>query len=533
MAAAAAAAAPVKSMKFEEREREKDVRVSNIIAAKAVADAVRTSLGPRGMDKMIEDGRGEVIITNDGATILSKMAVVHPVAKMLVEVSRAQDVEAGDGTTSVVVLAGALLQQSLTLLEKGIHPSTIAQGFQMACDKSVEVLRGMSTPITLSDRDALIGAAITSLSSKVVSQYSPLLAPIAVDAVLSVIDVAKAVSVDLREVRVVKLHGGTVDDTELVNGIVFTRLRARGKAGGPQSVRDAKIALIQFQLSPPKTDMENHVIVSSHTQMDRIIAQEKKYIVDMVKKIKASGANVLLVQKSILRDAVSDLALHYLAKTGILVITDVERDDVEFISRTLGLLPISHVDHMSAEKLGSAGHVESIGDGDERYIKITGVPNPGRTVTILCRGSNQLMLDEADRSIHDALCVIRSLVKEKFLVTGGGAPEMELSLALDRYSRSVGGVTSFCIKAFSEAVEVIPYTLAENAGLQPLTIVTELRNRHASGDVHAGINVKRACISDARADGVIQPLLVNVSAIRLATELCRGILKIDEIVASR
>eukprot|EP00300_Choanocystis_sp_HF-7_P042423 c9180_g1_i1.p2 GENE.c9180_g1_i1~~c9180_g1_i1.p2 ORF type:complete len:563 (+),score=137.83 c9180_g1_i1:233-1690(+) len=485
------------------------------------------------MDKMIEDGRGEVIITNDGATILSKMAVVHPVAKMLVEVSRAQDIEAGDGTTSVVVLTGSMLQQTLSLLEKGIHPSKIAEAFQMACDVAVGILRGMSTPVLLTDRDALIGAAVTSLNSKVVSQYSPLLAPIAVDAVLAVINIATATNVDLREVRVVKLLGGTVDDTELVNGIVFTKLRARGKAGGPQSVRDARIALIQFQLSPPKTDMENHVIVSSHTQMDRIIAQEKKYILTMVQKIKASGANVLLIQKSILRDAISDLALHYLAKQNILVITDVERDDVEFISRTLGLLPISHIDHMSADKLGSAEHVESIGESDERYIKITGVPNPGRTVTILCRGSNQLVLDEADRSIHDALCVVRALVKERYLVTGGGAPEMEVSIGLDRFSRTVGGVQSYCIKAYAEAVEVVPYTLAENAGLPPLTMVTELRNRHAMGEVNAGINVKRAAVTDTRADGVIQPLLVNVSSLKLATECVRGILKIDEIVASR
>lgn len=485
------------------------------------------------MDKLIQDGRGEVLITNDGATILSRMAVVHPVAKMLVELSRAQDVEAGDGTTSVVVLAGSLLQQSLNLLEKGIHPTRIAEGYQDACDKALEIVRGMSQPVTLEDRESLIGAAITSLNSKIVSQYSAALAPLAVDAVLQVIDPRTAKSVDLREIRVVKLLGGTVDDTELVNGIVFTKLRARGKAGGPQTVRDAKVALVQFQLSPPKTDMENHVIISSHTQMDRIIAQEKKYIVDMVKKIKASGATVLLVQKSILRDAVSDLALHYLAKMNILVITDVERDDIEFISRTLGLLPISNIDHMAAEKLGTAALVESVGDGDERYIKITGVPNPGRTVTIFCRGSNQLMLDEAERSIHDSLCVIRSLVKERFLVPGGGAPEMEIAYQLDRYARTVGGVQSYCIKAFAEALEIVPYTLAENAGLTPITIVTDLRARHAAGEKGAGINVKKGLVTDMIAEGVIQPLLVNVSALKLATETVRSITKCDEIVQCR
>ncbi|KNC46454.1 T-complex protein 1 subunit delta [Thecamonas trahens ATCC 50062] len=533
MSAAASSSKSSGNMNFQEKDRENDVRVSNIVAAKAVADAVRTSLGPRGADKMLVDGKGDVTISNDGATIMSKMAVVHPVAKMLVELSRAQDVEAGDGTTSVVVLAGSLLAKSLELLEKGVHPTVIAEGYQQSLDYALDVLRGMALPLTLDDRESLLKAASTSLNSKIVSQYSSLLAPIAVDAVLKVINPELDNNVDLNEIKVVTKLGGTVDDTELVEGLVFTKLKIRAKAGGPQKVTNAKIGLIQFQLSPPKTDMENHIIVSSHVQMDRIIAQERKDVLKKVKAIKKSGCNVLLIQKSILRDAVSDLALHYLSKMKILVVTDVERADVEFICDTVGCSPISHIDHMSAEKLGTAGTVESLGTGANRYIKITDVPNPGKTVTILCRGSNKLMLAEAERSIHDALCVIRSLVKERFLVAGGGAPEMEVSQALDKHSRTIPGVKSYCMRAFAEAMEIIPYTLAENAGLSPIKIVTELRNQHAEGNAQAGINVRRGSITNMVDDAVIQPLLVSVSALKLAVECARGICKIDEIVSSK
>merc|ERR1740124_1912228 len=379
--------APMKEHRTSDRAQEKSVRESNIVAAKAVADAVRTSLGPRGMDKMISSPKGEVVITNDGATILKQMQVAHPTAKMLVDLSKSQDVEAGDGTTTVTVIAGSLLNQAQILLEKGIHPTVISESFLLAARKSEEILKNMFMPVDLADRDELIKAATTSLNSKVISNNSDILAPLAVDAILKVIDPATATNVDLHDIAVVKKLGGTIDEPSLVDGLVFTQ-RARHSAGGPGKVANAKIGLIQFCLSAPKTDIEQNVVVSDYSQMDRILKEERQYILTMCKKIKASGCNVLLVQKSILRDAVNDLSLHFLAKMKILVVTDIERDDIEFISKTCGCLPVANVDTFHAEKLGKADLVEEKMTGEGKVVMVTGVPNSGKTVTLFCKASN-------------------------------------------------------------------------------------------------------------------------------------------------
>merc|ERR1719353_2435181 len=352
------------------------------MAAKAVADAIRTSLGPRGMDKMIQKADGEVLITNDGATILSKMEVFHPTAKMLVELSKSQDIEAGDGTTAVCVI------------EK------------------------MSRPIELSERDSLISAVNTCISSKVISQNAETISPIAVDAVLSVIDAATATNVDLESVKIVKQVGGTIDDTELVNGLVFGKGSKKG-GGGPTRVENAKIGLIQFCLSAPKTDMENNVIVSDYAAMDRILREERKHVLGLCKKIKKAGCNVLLVQKSILRDAYNDLSLHFLGKMDIMVITDIELNDVEFIARTTGVQPISHIDMFTPEKLGSAELVEetSMPGATDKVVKATGVANPGRTSTILMRGVNK-----------------------RVLISGGGSVETEVALKLGAWAKTQTGM---------------------------------------------------------------------------------------------
>ncbi|KAH7291545.1 hypothetical protein KP509_29G021200 [Ceratopteris richardii] len=484
------------------------------------------------MDKMLSLSSGDVIITNDGATILNKMEVTQPAAKMLVELSKSQDIVAGDGTTTVVVIAGALLKQCLMLLTKGVHPTLISEALHKACDKAVEVLTAMAIPLELSDRDALVKSASTSLNSKVVSQYSSLLAPLAVDAVLNVVDPTRPENIDLRDIKIIKKLGGTVDDTEMVKGLVFDK-KASHAAGGPTRVEGAKIAVIQFQISPPKTDIEQNVIVSDYSQMDRILREERNYILGMIKKIKATGCNVLLIQKSILRDAVTDLSLHYLAKAKILVVKDVEREDIEFITKTLNCLPIANIEHFREEKLGYADVVEEVPVGSGRIVKITGIKNMGRTTTVLVRGSNQLVLDEADRSLHDALCVVRCLVNKKFLIAGGGAPEVEVSRQLGAWAKTLYGMESYCVKAFAEALEVIPYTLAENAGLNPVLIVTELRNHHANGQANAGINVRKGQITNMLEENVVQPLLVSTSAVSLATECVRMILKIDDIVAVR
>lgn len=526
------AAGEKKGDTYRSDSRKKDVRWNNLEAAKAVSDAVRTSLGPRGMDKMVEQANGEVLITNDGATVLQKMEVSHPAAKMLVELSKSQDINAGDGTTSVVVLAGALLKKCMDLIEKGVHPTVISDAMNLAGEKACAILEENAIPVDLSDREALIQNATTSLGSKVVSQYSSILAPMAVDCVLGVVDPELPNKVDLKDIKLLKKLGGTVEDTEMIDGLVFEQHVSKS-ANGPTRVTNAKIALIQFCVSPPKTDMESNVVVSDYAQMDRILREERNYILQMVKKIKASGCNVVLIQKSILRDAVTELSLHYFAKAKIMVIKDIERDDIEFISKTLGCLPISHIDHMKPEKLGSAGLVEEVNVGSEKVVKITEIEKKGKTTTVLVRGSNKLVLEEAERSLHDALCVVRCLVQKRFLIAGGGAPEIEIARGLNNWSKTLEGMVSYCVRCFADAFEVIPYTLAENAGLNAIEIVTELRARHANGEIHTGINVRRGCITNILEENVVQPLLVSTSAVSLASECVRMILKIDDLVPVR
>ncbi|KAG8379701.1 hypothetical protein BUALT_Bualt07G0116400 [Buddleja alternifolia] len=402
-----------------------------------------------------------------------------PAAKFLVELSKSQDVVPGDGTTTVVVIAGAIVKASLNLLMSGIHPTTVSDAVRKVSVKAVDILSSMAVPVELSDRESLVKSASTSLNSKVVSQYSTLLAPLAVDAVLSVVDPNNPDLVNLKDIKIVKKLGGTVVDTELIKGLVFEK-KVSHAAGGPTRVENAKIA------------------------MDRILEEERNYILGMIKKIKATGCNVLLIQKSILRDAVTDLSLHYLAKAKILVIKDVERDEMEFITKTLNCLPISNIEHFRAEKLGYADLVEevSLGDGG-KLVKITGIKDMGRTTSVLVRGSNQLVIDEAERSLHDALCLVRCLVNKKFLIAGGGAPEIELSKQLGAWAMVLQGMEGYCVKAFAEALEVIPYTLAENAGLNPIAIVTELRNRHAQGEINAGINMRKGQITNILEENVV------------------------------
>lgn len=389
----------------------------------------------------------------------------------------------------------------------------------------------MSIPVDLNDRESLIQNAITSLSSKVVSQNADILAPLAVDCVMKIINKETDHNADLKDIYVGKVVGGTVDDTEMVDGCILVGKKASTSANGPTRMENAKIGLIQFQLSAPKTDMESSVVVHEYTAMDRILKEEKKYIVKMIKQIVKAGCNVLLIQKSIMRDGVNDLALHFLAKKNILVVKDIERDTVDFISRTTGLVPVASIEQFTPEKLGNAKMV--VDDRACRSVRITGCEEQAdgnRTVSVLVRGSNKLIVDEAERSFHDALCVVRSLVKKRSLVPGGAAVETEIAQKLTVYSREIFGIDSYCVKAFAQALEIIPYTLAENAGLDPIKFTTELRNAHTKGKKNSGINVKKNKVSDMLDLKVVQPSLVSVSAITLATECVRMILKIDDIV---
>ncbi|PWN52378.1 T-complex protein 1 [Violaceomyces palustris] len=542
---------------FKNADKPDEVRRSNLQAAKAVSDAIRTSLGPKGMDKMIQTSTGEVVITNDGATILKHMAVMHPAARMLVELSQAQDVEAGDGTTSVVVIAGSLLGAAEKMLNKGIHPTIIAESFQKAAEKAVEYLTEISTPVELDDKESLLRAASTSLNSKIVSQYSSVLAPIAVNAVTRLLEPAVAVkpavdsssssavaaaatpvtrheqdNVDLRDIRIVKKVGGTIDDTELIEGLVLEQNVVSG-GGGPVRMEKARIAVCQFQLSSPKPDMDNQIVVNDYRQMDKILKEERQYLLNMCKKIKKSGCNVLLIQKSILRDAVNELALHFLAKLKILVVKDIERDEIEFVTKTLNAKPIADIEAFTEDKLATADLVEEVQQSGARICKITGIKNMGRTVSVLCTGANSLVLEESERSLHDALCVVRCLVKKRALIAGGGAPEVHVSRLLSQYAQTLKGMEAYCFQAYAEALEVVPTTLAENAGLNPISIVTELRNRHALGERTAGINVRKGQITNILEENVLQPLLVNTSAIELATETVSLLLRIDDYHLSR
>jgi len=458
--------------------------------------------------------------------------VLHPAAKMLIDISKAQDVEAGDGTTTVVVIAGGLLTAAEVLLGKGIHPSTISDAWLDAQQQSERILKAIAIPLDLADRRALINSAITSLNSKVVSSNSEQLAPLAVDAVMRCIDLKTATNVDLQDIKVVKKLGGTIEDTEMVDGLVFSR-GASHAAGGPTRIVNAKIGLIQFQLSAPKTNMDNQIIVDDYQQIDRLLKEERNYILKLLKPIIQSGCNVLLIQKSILRDAVNDLAMHYLAKHNIMLLTDIERTDVEFIATTLGCVPIADSLTFSSKALGLAELVEEEETASGKIVKVTGVKNPGKTVTILVRGSNRLVIDEAERSVHDALCVVRCLVKQRFLVAGGGAPETAVAIGLAKYAQNIGGTKGYCIQEFARALEIIPYTLAENAGLHPIPVITELRKRHSAGQTTAGINVRTGEITNILEEKVLQPLLVSTSAINLATECVRMLLKIDDIVRVR
>jgi T-complex protein 1 subunit delta len=382
---------------------------------------------------------------------------------------------------------------------------------------------------TDAERQILVNSAATSLSSKLAAQWSDVLAPLAVDAVLRVHD---GKSVDLTDIRIVQKVGGVLDDSELIDGIVFEH-RILRNSGEPRTIKEAKSALIQFQLSPPKTDMDSQVVLNDYDQMDRVQREQRKYILQLVMGIYKTGANVVLLQKSILRDAISDSALTLLQKKGILVVKDIERTDVDFVCRTIGCKPIASVEGLSSDKLGYASLVEEQQTPGGAIVRITGLQHSSKTVSVLLRGSNELMIGEAERSLHDALCVIRSLVYERFLLPGGGAPEVELAVRLACKADEIGGEIGHCVRCFADSLDIVPYTLAENAGLNPLEVITKLRELHTRGEKTYGVSVTANGPADMAVEEVLQPFLVTKSALAFASETVRMIMKVDDILATR
>lgn len=507
------------------RTKGREAQHANIMAARVIAEAVKSSLGPRGMDKMLVDSFGDVTITSDGRTILDEMDVQHPAAKMMVEVAKTQDNEAGDGTTTSVIFAGELLGKAEDLIAKNIHPTVIIEGYKKAMEKVLETLEKIAIPVDLSSKEQLKKAAMTSMASKLVAEHKEYLADIAVEAVLQVAEKRDGgYKVDIEDVKVEKKPGESLRDTRLINGIVLDKEVVH--PGMPKRVENAKIALLDTSLEIEKTEFDAKLNIETPDQMEAFLKQEEEMLREMVEKIASIGANVVLCQKGI-----DDVAQHFLAKKGILAVRRIKKSDMEKLSKATGGKIITNLDDASSADLGYASLVEERKIGDDKMTFVEGCKNP-RSVTILIRGGTERIVDEAERSIHDALCVVKDILEEPKVLAGGGAPELEAARVLKKHAESFPGKEQLAIKSFAEALEVIPTTLTENAGLDPIDILSELRARHEKGEVWAGIEVIEGKVEDMSKVGVFEPLSVKKQVIKSATEAATMILKIDDIIAA-
>jgi thermosome len=508
------------------RERGKGAQFSNIAAAKAVADAVRSTLGPRGMDKMLVDSLGDVVITNDGVTILKEIDIEHPAAKMLVEVAKTQDEVSGDGTTTAVILSGELLKRAEDLIEQNVHPTVIAQGYRMASDRAVETLRSVAQDVDYKDTKRLMEIAQTSMISKSASAHRAHLADIAVRAVRAVAEqVGDRWEVDDDNIQVTKKQGGSIADTEVVEGIIIDKERVH--PGMPRRVDNAKIALVDTALEVKKTEFDARIEISDPAQLQAFLQEEENMLRTMVDQIKASGANVLFAQKGI-----DDLAQHFLAKEGIFAVRRVKKSDMEKLAKATGGRVITKLDELAKDDLGKAKQVYEKKIGDDTMSFVTGAENP-KAVSILVRGGTEHVVDEVERSIEDATSVVAGAIEDGKFVTGGGSSAMEVSIALREYAPGVGGREQMAIEAFADAMEVLPRTLAENAGLDPIDTLIDLRKEHKKGKVHAGVNVFTGKITDMLAQKVLEPIGVGTQAIISATDASVMILRIDDVIAAK
>jgi thermosome len=508
------------------RRRGREAQRNNIMAARIISEVLRTTLGPRGMDKMLIDSLGDITITNDGAAILDEVEVEHPAAKMMVEVAKTQDDMVGDGTTTAVVLAGKLLKRAEELLDQNNHPLIIVSGYRKAAQKAVEILNKIGTKVDIDDRATLRKVALTSMGSKAVGAAKETLADIAIDAVKQIAEKRGDRWVaDIDNIQIIKKEGKSLFDSQLIKGIIIDKEVVN--AGMPKTIKNAKIALLDCPLEVEKTEFNAEIRIKDPSQMQAFLDQETHMLQDMVKKITASGANVLFCQKGI-----DDMAQHFLAKKGVLAARRVKQSDMEKLARATGGKIITNLEDLKAKDLGAAGLVEERKVGDDKMIFVEKCKTP-HSVAILIRAGLERMVDEAERAMNDALSVVSDVIENNKIVPGGGAIEAELSKEIREYAKKVGGREQLAMEAFADSLEIVPKTLAENAGLEPIDILVGLRAAHEKKKGYLmGVNVFTGKIANMERNGVIEPMAVKEQAIKSATEAASMILRIDDVIAA-
>ena len=509
------------------RDTGRNARDNNILAAIAVADAVRSTLGPKGMDKMLVDSMGDVTITNDGVTILKEVDVEHPAAKMIVELAKTQDNEAGDGTTTAVVLAGELLRQAQDLLDANVHPTIIANGYRMAAKEAKRVLKEGSYDVKEPElRNLLKKIAKTAMASKSTASSMDYLGDLAVEAVLSIVEkVGDRTVADIDNIQVVKKQGGSIRDTELIKGIIVDK--EGGHSGMPKYIEHPRIALLNQALEIKKTEVDAKIEIESPLGMRSFLDEEEATIKRMVSTLKAAGANVVFCQKGI-----DDLAMHFMAKNGMFAVARVKKSDVEKLAKATGAEIVNSLKDLTSKQMGTAGAVEERKFGKDAMTFVTGCKNP-RAVSILIRGGTEHVVAEADRALHDSLCTVADVVVDGKYVVGGGASAMEIAQALKKFASSVGGREQMAIDAFARAVEVVPKALAENAGLDPINVLIDLRAAHSKNKVNAGIDLRTGKVADMLKLEVVEPLRVGTQALDSAVDASTMILRIDDVIAAK
>ncbi len=507
-----------------QRSTGRNAQRNNIMAAKLVAETVRTTLGPKGMDKMLVDSLNDVTITNDGVTILEEMQIEHPAAKMIVEVAKTQEDEVGDGTTTAVVLAGELLKRSEDLLEQEIHPTVIAKGYRIAAEKAQEILNSIAEPVSMKDVSTLKKIAMTAMTGKGAESAKEMLADLTVNAVRNVAEQSDSdLFIDTEDIKIEKKVGGRVEDTELVKGIVLDKEKVHSAM--PRVVHESKIALIDSALEIKNTEIDAKIQITDPNQLQSFLDMEEKMLRDMVAKIEKAGANVVFCQKGI-----DDLAQHYLAKKGVYASRRVKKSDMEKLAKATGASIITNLDDLSAKDLGKAGMVEEAKVGDEEMTFVRECRNP-KSVTLLVKGSTEHVVDEVKRALDDAIGDVTAALMNGKVVAGAASVEVELARQLRKFAQSLSGREQFAVHAFADSMEIIPRTLAENAGLDPIDVLTELKSAHDKDRKWAGINVFTGKVMDAWQQGVIEPLKIKTQAISSASEVAIMILRIDDVIA--